>query len=69
MRNKDLETQITELRTGEQDLDKRAALKAAQIAAEMGSPVPAKITPKGNNPVTAPASAAAVWNRQFQPQV
>lgn len=68
LRNKDLESQITELRGREQDLDKRAALKAAQIAAEMGSPVPAKITPKGNNPAAPPPSAASVWNRQFQTQ-
>lgn len=68
LRNKDLETQITELRSREQDLEKRAALKAAQIAAEMGSPVPAKITPKGNNPAAPPPSAASVWNRQFQAQ-
>ena len=68
LRNKDLETQITELRSREQDLDKRAAVKAAQIAAEMGSPVPAKITPKGNNTTTPPVSAASVWNRQFQAQ-
>lgn len=67
LRNKDLETQITDLRSREQDLDKRAAAKAAQIAAEMGSPVPAKITPKGNNPAAPPPSAASVWNRQFQP--
>jgi len=68
LRNKDLETQITELRGREQDLEKRAALKAAQIAAEMGSPVPAKITPKGNNPAAPPPSAASVWNRQFAAQ-
>ena len=68
LRNKDIESQITELRSREQDLEKRAALKAAQIAAEMGSPVPAKITPKGNNAGTPPASAASVWNRQFQAQ-
>ena len=68
LRNKDLETQITELRSREQDLDKRAAVKAAQIAAEMGSPLPAKITPKGNTTTTPPVSAASVWNRQFQAQ-
>jgi signal peptide peptidase SppA len=67
LRNKDLESQVTELRSREQDLDKRAAVKAAQIAAEMGSPLPAKITPKGNATTPAP-SAAAVWNRQFQPR-
>ena len=67
LRNKDLETQLTELRSKEQDLEKRAALKAAQIAAQMSTPVPAKVTPKGDNP-NSPPSAAAVWNRQFQAQ-
>jgi len=48
LRNKDLEAQLAELRSREQDLEKRASLKAAQIAAEMGSPVPARITPRGD---------------------
>jgi chromosome segregation ATPase len=48
LRNKDLESQLAELRSREQDLEKRASLRAAQIAAEMGSPVPAKVTPKGD---------------------
>jgi predicted signal transduction protein with EAL and GGDEF domain len=48
LRNKELEAQLTELRSREQDLEKRASLKAAQIAAEMGSPVPARITPRGD---------------------
>lgn len=48
LRNKELETQITDLRSREQDLEKRASLRAAQIAAEMGSPVPAKVSPKGD---------------------
>jgi hypothetical protein len=48
LRNKELEAQTTELRAREQDLEKRAAIKAAQIAAEMGSPVPARITPRGD---------------------
>ncbi len=48
LRNKELEAQITDLRSREQDIEKRAAIKAAQIAAEMGSPVPARITPRGD---------------------
>jgi hypothetical protein len=58
----ELETQVRDLQSREQDLDKRAASKAAQIAAEMGTQVPAKITPNGD---TQPATAAEVWNRQF----
>ena len=58
----ELETQVRDLTAREQDLDKRAATKAAQIAAEMGTQVPAKITPAGDK---APTTAAEVWNRQF----
>jgi len=58
----ELETQVRDLQSREQDLDKRAAAKAAQIAAEMGTQVPAKVTPNGD---TQPATAAEVWNRQF----
>lgn len=58
----ELETQVRDLQSREQDLEKRAAIKAAQIAAEMGTQVPAKVTPKGD---TQPATAAEVWNRQF----
>lgn len=58
----ELETQVRDLTAREQDLDKRAAAKAAQIAAEMGTQVPAKITPAGDK---APTTAAEVWNRQF----
>ena len=68
LRNKELEAQITELRSRDQDIDKRAAIKAAQIAAEMGSPVPARITPAGDQQPQQPQSPAAAWNRQFQPQ-
>ncbi len=57
-----------QLAAREQDLEKRAALRAAQIAAESGSQSPAHITPAGNHsPDQAPQSAAEVWNRQFQP--
>lgn len=52
----------------EQDLEKRATLRAAQIAAESGSQSPAYITPTENHsPDQVPKSAAEVWNRQFQP--
>ena len=61
-RNGDLETQVRDLSAREQDLDKRAAAKAAQIAAEMGTQVPARVTPGGD---TKPTTAAEVWNRQF----
>ena len=47
LRNKELETQAADLRAREQDLEKRAAIKAAQIAASMGTQVPACITPRG----------------------
>jgi chromosome segregation ATPase len=61
-RNGELENQVRDLSTREQDLDKRAAAKAAQIAAEMGTQVPARVTPGGD---TKPTTAAEVWNRQF----
>ncbi len=61
-RSGELEAQVRDLTTREQDLDKRAAIKAAQIAAEMGTQVPARITPAGD---TKPATAAEQWNRQF----
>jgi signal peptide peptidase SppA len=57
-----------DLAAREQDIEKRAALRAAQIAAESGSRTPAHVTPAGDDqPDQAPKSAAAVWNRQFQP--
>jgi len=58
----ELETQVRDLQSREQDLEKRAAIKAAQIAASMGTQVPARITPSGDSK---PATAAEVWNRQF----
>jgi signal peptide peptidase SppA len=71
-RTTELEATVTDLRGREQDLEKRASLRAAQIAAEMGSPVPARITPAGEQqqqqPAQPPASAASVWNRQFEPK-
>ena len=57
-----------DLAAREQDVEKRAALRAAQIAAETGSRTPAHVTPAGHDqPDQAPKSAADVWNRQFQP--
>lgn len=68
-RTTELEATVTDLRGREQDLEKRASLRAAQIAAEMGSPVPARITPAGEQqPAQPPVSAASVWNRQFEPK-
>ena len=61
-RGGELETQVRDLSAREQDLEKRAAIKAAQIAASTGTQVPAKITPSGDSK---PATAAEVWNRQF----
>jgi signal peptide peptidase SppA len=61
-RNASLEQLLRDLQARDQDLEKRAAAKAAQIAAEMGTQVPARITPTGD---TKPATAAEVWNRQF----
>ena len=61
-RSGELDVQVRDLQSREQDLEKRAAIKAAQIAAEMGTQVPAKITPAGD---TKPATAAEQWNRQF----
>ena len=61
-RSGELEAQVRDLTAREQDLEKRAAIKAAQIAAEMGTQVPARITPAGD---TKPATAAEQWNRQF----
>ena len=61
-RTGELDVQVRDLQSREQDLEKRAAIKAAQIAAEMGTQVPAKITPAGD---TKPATAAEQWNRQF----
>jgi signal peptide peptidase SppA len=61
-RSGELDVLVRDLQSREQDLDKRAAIKAAQIAAEMGTQLPAKITPAGD---TKPATAAEQWNRQF----
>jgi len=58
----DLDGVVRDLQAREQDLDKRASVKAAQIAAEMGTQVPAKVTPAGDAP---PATPAEAWNRQF----
>lgn len=57
----------TALSAAEQDMEKRVALRAAQIAAASGSLSPAHITPEmGTRPKEAPKSAAEVWNHQFQ---
>ena len=50
-------TRNTELETKEQDLEKRAALRAAQIVASTGTQVPAKITPAGDSELANATSA------------
>lgn len=57
-----------DLAAREQDIEKRTALRAAQIAAETGSLTPAHVTPSGDDQTHhPPKSAADVWNRQFRP--
>jgi signal peptide peptidase SppA len=49
VRLKDIEARNAALEAAEHDLEKRAALRAAQIVAETGTPQPAAITPKGDD--------------------
>lgn len=70
------------LESAEQDLEKRASERAAQIIAETGTPQPAQITPKGDNQaaslveqfraITDPKEQTAFWrslNAQQQAQI
>lgn len=57
---KELEARNASLESTEQDLEKRAALRAAQIVAETGTSAPAAITPKGD------ADSAANLYEQFR---
>ena len=52
-------TRNLELESKEQDLEKRAALRAAQIVASTGTQVPAKITPAGDTTINAVRSTLA----------
>ena len=47
-RLKEIEARNAALESAEQDLEKRAAFRAAQIVAETGTQVPAEVTPKGD---------------------
>jgi signal peptide peptidase SppA len=49
IRLKEVEARNAALEAAEQDLEKRASLRAAQIVAETGTPQPAAVTPKGDN--------------------
>ena len=72
-RLKEIEVRNAALEAAEQDLEKRAALRAAQIVAETGTPTPANITPKGNQQtatlleqfraITNPAEQTAFWQK------
>ena len=72
-RLKEIEVRNAALEAAEQDLEKRAALRAAQIVAETGTPAPANITPKGNQQtathleqfraITNPAEQTAFWQK------
>jgi len=66
-----------ELESAEKDLEQRATLRAAQIAAEMGSPIPAKVTAQGDaqteplieqfKAITDPKEQTLFW-RKLTPQ-
>lgn len=70
-RLKDIEARNAILEAAEQDLEKRASLRAAQIVAETGTPQPAAITPKGDDQsanlvdqfraITDPTEQTAFW--------
>lgn len=54
-----ISTRNKELEASEQDIEKRASLRAAQIVASTGTQIPAKVTPAGDNtPNTGRASLA-----------
>lgn len=70
---KELQTRNAALEATEQDLEKRASLRAAQIVAETGTPAPANVTPKGDQQaatlleqfraITNPAEQTAFWQK------
>jgi len=72
-RVKEIEARNAVLESAEQDLEKRAALRAAQIVAETGTSAPANITPKGEQQtatlieqfraITDPAQQTAFWQK------
>jgi chromosome segregation ATPase len=72
-----LSMRAKELEAKEQDLEKRASLRAAQIVASTGTQAPAKVTPQAENEmatlieqfkaITDPAEQTAFW-RKLTPQ-
>jgi len=70
-RLKESEARNAALEAAEQDLEKRASLRAAQIVAETGTPAPANVTPKGDQQaatlleqfraISDPAAQTAFW--------
>jgi len=68
---KEIEARNAALEAAEQDLEKRASLRAAQIVAETGTHAPANVTPKGDpqtanilerfRSITNPAEQTAFW--------
>ena len=68
---KEIQTRNAALEAAEQDLEKRASFRAAQIVAETGTSAPANVTPKGEpqaasllerfRSITNPAEQTAFW--------
>ncbi|NDD52887.1 hypothetical protein EBZ39_03235 [bacterium] len=62
---KTLTEQNAELAKKAENIDTQIAIRAAQIAAEAGSVVPAKVTAQGDPKETVFKSSAEAWNAQF----
>jgi len=67
----EIQSRNAALEAAEQDLEKRASLRAAQIVAETGTQAPANITPQGDKPslldqfraISNPADQTAFWQK------
>jgi len=70
---KEIQSRNAALESAEQDLEKRASFRAAQIVAETGTHAPANVTPKGDpqtsnlmerfRSITNPAEQTAFWQK------